>query len=177
MSPSTAITIDQVCPGPSGSAGGDRYAEAVISDFSEHTAEDSGDVELEFIRVAPRIHQRIPNFPLPQAPTKRRSFQETASWEGVVLQTNDEGVIAKLTRRYQDFPAEEAMIPWQEIDNSDRDIVSEGALFSWKVGYLESNGTRLSVSKIEFRKIPNFSTRERTAAQVKAQEYAALFND
>lgn len=177
MSLSTASTIDQPWPGPQGSAGGDRFAEAVISHagFSEHTVQDSGDVDLEATRI-PRIHKRISNFPVPQSPTKRRNFQETASWEGVVLLTNDEGIIAKLSRRYQDFPAEEAMIPWQEIDDSDRILVSEGALFSWKVGYLESNGQRLSVSRIEFRRVPNFSARERFAAQTKAAEYAALFN-
>jgi hypothetical protein len=157
------------------SAGGGRSVEALISHgaATAHTAQEIGFLAPDPIRDIPT---RIKNFPDRGAPAKRRSFQETASWEGVVTQRTDDGIIAKLTRRYQDFPAEEAMIPWLEIDEADRPLAIEGALFSWKVGYLESNGTRLSVSRIEFRKIPNFSVRERTAAQVKAQEYAALFD-
>ncbi|MEZ5303438.1 MAG: hypothetical protein R3F11_22775 [Verrucomicrobiales bacterium] len=95
----------------------------------------------------------------------------------MVTRRTDEGVIAKLSRRYHDFPAEEAMIPWLEIDEADRPIAVEGALFKWKVGYLESNGPRLSVSRIDFQKFPNFSAREQAEARVKAQEYSALFDD
>jgi len=186
MSTSPASTLQQMYSSHLGSAGAasfpmgeTRFADAVVSyiGVSENTAQDFKEPEFERNRIAPRIHQRIPNFPVPQATTKRRTFKETASWEGVVTQVNDEGIIAKLSRRYQDFPAEEAMIPWEEIDQADREIALEGAPFSWKVGYLESNGQRLSVSHIEFRRIPNFTSREQTAAKVKAAEYAALFND
>jgi hypothetical protein len=159
-----------------GSARGGRSVEALVShgESTGHTAQDIGIFAPDPVRS---VATRIKNFPDRETPARRRSFQETASWEGVVTQRTEEGVIAKLTRRYQDFPAEEAMIPWLEIDETDRPLAVEGALFSWKVGYLESNGTRLSVSRIEFRKVPGFSARERSAAQVKAQEYAALFND
>ncbi len=185
MSTSSASTLRQHCPNHLGSAGAasfpmgeDRFADAVVHNLgvSENTAQDSKDLEFGFNRISPRIHQRIPNFPVPQIASKRRSFQETASWEGVVTQVNEEGIIAKLNRRYQDFPAEDAVIPWQEIDQVDRDIALEGAPFSWKVGYLETNGQRLSVSHIEFRRIPNFSVREQSRAKAKAAEYAALFN-
>ncbi len=158
-----------------GSAGGGRFAEALISQ-GENTGQTSPDAShLDSVagRIAPT---RIRDFPVSQAPAKRRSFQETASWEGVVTARTDEGIFAKLSRRYQDFPAEEAMIPWLEIDAADQPLAVEGAIFSWKVGYLESNGQRLSVSRIEFRRIPNFSARERSAAQVTATEYAALFD-
>lgn len=186
MSTSSASTLHQTCPSNHGSAGAAsfpvgeaRFADAVIfnGEVSESTGQDSKDSEFDFNGVAPRFHQRIPNFPVPQMTSKRRSFQETASWEGVVTQVNEEGIMAKLSRRYQDFPAEEAMIPWQEIDQADREIALEGAPFSWKVGYLEINGQRLSVSHIGFRRVPNFSAREQSAAKAKAAEYAALFND
>jgi hypothetical protein len=186
MNLSPVSTLNQLYASHLGSAGAgsfpsgeSRFGDAVISnaEISGQTGQDSNESEFELFGAAPRIHQRISNFPVPQMASKRRSFQETASWEGVVTQVNEEGIIAKLSRRYQDFPAEEAMIPWQEIDQADREIAMEGAPFSWKVGYLESNGQRLSVSHIEFRRIPNFSAREQNAAKAKAAEYAALFND
>jgi len=122
------------------------------------------------------VQRRISNFPVARMEKKRRNFQETSSWEGVVTQVSDEGVIAKLCRRYHNFPAEEALIPWDEIDPADRAIAKEGASFSWKVGYLDI-GQRLSVSHIEFRRTPNFSAREQAAAKLKAAEYSALFHD
>lgn len=175
MNPSTAVNFGLVSPTMEGLAGGGRFAEALISQEGStgQTTRDVGLSAPDPVRMAPT---RIQNFPVRQAPAKRRSFLETASWEGVVTRRTDEGVVAKLSRRYQDFPAEEAMIPWLEIDEADQPLAVEGAIFSWKIGYLESNGQRLSVSRIEFRKIPNYSARERSAAQVKAQEYAALFD-
>jgi hypothetical protein len=166
--------------GPASSPlGEDRFADAVISNSGvpENTLQASKNSEFELNGVSPRLHKRIPNFPVPRVISKRRSFQETVSWEGVVTQVNEGGIIAKLNRRYQDFPAEEAVIPWPEIDPADRDIALEGAPFSWKVGYLKINGQRLSVSHIEFRRIPNFSVREQLKAKVKAAEYADLFDD
>ncbi len=185
MSTSPASTLHRIDPNYFGSAGAAsfpvgeaRFADAVITnvEVSGHTGQYFKESDFELINAAARIHQRIPNFPLPQVKSKRRSFQETASWEGVVTQVNAEGIIAKLSRRYQDFPAEEAEIPWQEIDQADREIAVEGSPFSWKIGYLENNGQRLSVSHIEFRRIPNFTAREQSAAKVKAAEYATLFN-
>jgi hypothetical protein len=120
--------------------------------------------------------RRIRNFPIPTPVAKRRSFKETERWEGRVCQLADEGIVAVLSRRYQDFPAEEAVIPWDEIDAADRELVREGATFSWKVGYLEIEGQRLSVSHIAFRRIPNFSADERAKAAAKATELASLFD-
>jgi len=156
--------------------GGEPFRVDVLiapGDIPEHTAPSGGSLTEVAVRSLPR---RIKGVPRPQVQAKHRSFREAASWEGVVIARADEGIVAKLTRRYQDFPAEEASIPWMEIDEADQPLAVEGALFSWKVGYLESNGQRLSVSKIEFRRTPNFSARERRAAEAKADEYAALFN-
>jgi hypothetical protein len=154
------------------------FADAVISGdlASFDTMQDSKDFGLKPSSTNQRFPRRIKKFPITQVASKRRSFQETASWEGVVIQINEEGIVAKLTKRYQDFPAEEAVIPWQEIDESDHDVALEGAPFSWKVGYLDLNGQRLSVSHIEFGRIRNFTAFEQANAESKAKEYAALFN-
>jgi hypothetical protein len=159
------------------SAGDYDFADAMITDLgnAKNTAsefKDGNSLPVERTHV----QRRISNFPVARMEKKRRNFQETSSWEGVVTQVSDEGVIAKLCRRYQDFPAEEALIPWDEIDPADRPLAKEGASFSWKVGYLDI-GQRLSVSHIEFRRMPNFSAREQAAAMEKAAEYSALFND
>lgn len=153
-----------------------RFGDAVITDpRSKKNGSSSG------VSVAPSsgegpIAARIRNFPIPQATRKRRSFKETDHWEGLVTQVSQKGIVSTLSRRYQDFPAEEALIPWDEIDPADRDLAQEGSTFHWKVGYLEIDGQRLSVSHIEFRRIPNFSSREQSVAKAKAAEYASLFD-
>ena len=130
----------------------------------------------EMVSAEQRIPRRIKNFPIARAATKRRSFRETDSWEGLVTSTSDEGVVATLNRRYQDFPAEEALIPWDEIDEADHALAREGATFQWKVGYLQIEGQQLSISHIEFRRAANFSAREQTNARTKAAAYASLFD-
>ncbi|MCX6876158.1 MAG: hypothetical protein NTW21_20485 [Verrucomicrobia bacterium] len=120
--------------------------------------------------------RRIQGFPIPKSVAKRRYFKETDRWEGRVVHLSAHGIIAVLSCRYQDFPAEEAAIPWDEIDPADRDLVREGATFHWKVGYLEIDGQRFSVSHIEFRHAQNFTPREQATATAKAAEYASLFD-
>lgn len=120
--------------------------------------------------------KRIRGFPIPTPAAKRRYFKETDRWEGRVVHVSGDGIIAVLSRRYQDFPAEEASIPWDEIDAADRDLAHEGATFRWKVGYLEIDGQRLSVSHIEFRRAQNFTAHEQATATAKAAEYTTLFD-
>jgi hypothetical protein len=153
-----------------------RFSDALIS-LQTLVTETVPEIKVSSSDVMLPTQRRIPNFPVPRMDERRRNFQEKASWEGVVIQVKEEGVIAKLSRRYQDFPAEEALIPWGEITPADQSIAKDGATFSWKVGYLEESGQRMTVSKIEFRRIPNFSAREQAAATAKAAEYAALFHD
>lgn len=121
--------------------------------------------------------RRIKNIPIAQAATKRRHFRETDLWIGLVTGVNEEGIIATLSRRYQEFPMEEAIIPWDEIQEFDRDIAKEGATFLWKVGYLQNNGQQLSVSSLEFRRSPNYTARDLEQAANRAVEYASLFQD
>jgi len=161
------------------SSGDTDFADAMIYDPAQNkdTAFEFNGESSSHTQHGSFVRRRIMNFPVARIQKKRRNFRETSSWEGVVTQVSDEGVIAKLCRRYQDFPAEEALIPWGEIDPADQALAKEGAMFSWKVGYLENNGQRLSVSHIEFRRIPSFSARELAAAKMKAAEYSALFHD
>jgi len=152
------------------------YGDAVLTDpRSEASGSSSGGSVASASGETP-VAARIKNFPIPQATRKRRSFRETDRWEGLVTQVTQEGIVATLSRRYQDFPAEEAVIPWDEIDTADHDLTQEGSTFHWKVGYLEIDGQRLSVSHIEFRRVPNFSAREQSAAKAKAAEYTSLFD-
>ena len=153
-----------------------RFSDALIS-LQAQVTDTVPEIKVSSSDVMLPTQRRIRNFPVPRMDERRRNFQEKASWEGVVIQVNGEGIIAKLSRRYQDFPAEEALIPWDEINPVDQSIATEGATFSWKIGYLEDNGQRMTVSSIAFRRIPNFSTREQAAATAKAAEYAALFHD
>ena len=152
------------------------FGEAVVthSPRESNGSSTSGSLAPESVRT--QVASRIKDFPIPQAATKRRSFRETDRWEGLVTHVSESGIVATLSRRYQDFPAEEASIPWDEINSEDRALAQEGSTFHWKVGYLQIDGQQFSVSHIEFRRAPNFSAREKAAAKVRAAEYSSLFD-
>ena len=124
-----------------------------------------------------RVHCGIERYPIARVAGRQRSFRECDKWEGLVTDITDEGIVASLSRRYRDFPAEEAFIPWDEIQSADRPLVRNGATFQLKVGYLQIDGQNLSVTHIEFRRVPNFSPREQSDAVAKAASYASLFDN
>lgn len=113
MSTSPASTLHRIDPNYFGSAGAAsfpvgeaRFADAVITnvEVSWHTGQDFKESDFEFINAAARIHQRIPNFPLPQVKSKRRSFQETASWEGVVPKSMRRALLRSSAGAIRTFP-------------------------------------------------------------------------
>lgn len=118
---------------------------------------------------------RIKDFPLPDPRLRNRYFKEKFAREGVVTSVSEDGFYASLCERYQQVPAEEAFIPFDEVDKGDRNLITEGSKFFWRVGYLVSQGQQYSISHIEFRRSPAYTPKQLEAARAKAQEYASLF--
>ena len=122
----------------------------------------------------------IPWFPVsPRRHPASRSlaFEEAQHWQGQVLEVTADGVFAKLSRRFDDFPSEEAFIPWAEIADSDIPLAVPGALFHLRVGYLKIDHQKLSVSKVTFERNSGFSESAQAEAAHRATEFAELFSN
>jgi hypothetical protein len=106
-------------------------------------------------------------------------FQALKRWEGVVVAVNGEDFMARLHNL--DNPSEydvEAVIPVDEITESDKVQLEIGAVFYWTIGYrIETYGQKSSVSTIRFRRLPVWTAQDRKRLRKLASEYDAFFDD
>jgi hypothetical protein len=105
-------------------------------------------------------------------------FHALKRWEGVVVGINDTEFVSRLNNL--DNAAEyqiEAVIPFEEITDSDRDLVQVGAVFYWTIGYRIEPGQKRSVSTIRFRRLPAWTTNDRQRLNQLTSEYDAIFED
>lgn len=108
----------------------------------------------------------------PDAP--KDAFHALQRWEGVVTTIDEETFVARLTDLTSESPDEEVELPLSDIPNDDEDLLGEGAVFYWAIGYRdEASGQRQRVSALRFRRLPVWSTSELRAAQERAVEVAA----
>ncbi len=66
-------------------------------------------------------------------PQLRESFQALQKWEGYVLDVLEETFLARLTRIRGEGHDQEAEIYLQEVDQSDRHLITPGAVFYWSI--------------------------------------------
>lgn len=102
------------------------------------------------IAVMPRRLRRMERITTP-------TLSRLQEWEGYVVDVRQDGFTARLT----DLTAaaaheeEEAFIPMAEVADSDTELVAEGGVFRWVIGYERSpSGTKKRVSQIVFRRLP-----------------------
>ncbi len=108
----------------------------------------------------------------PDAP--RDAFHALQRWEGVVTMIEDETFVARLTDLTHEGSDEEVELPLSDIPNDDEDLLEEGAVFYWAIGYRdEASGQRQRVSTLRFRRLPVWSTSELRAARERAVEVGA----
>lgn len=110
---------------------------------------------------------------LKELPTRSRlgTFQALQRWEGVVLDVGSDVFKATVIDLTATMSDKEAEIPLEEISPSDRDLVVEGAVFYWSIGYLDGpSGQRTRESIIRFRRLPAWSSQELEDAQQRADK-------
>jgi hypothetical protein len=110
----------------------------------------------------------------------KRGFAPVYQWEGVVEEVNGEGFRARL-RPFEKGQADASRIEYADFeyddlaDDSDHDLVTEGAVFYWTVGKSRNPaGTYTNTSLVRFRRLP-----PPTAHQIReaGREAAALIAD
>ena len=98
-------------------------------------------------------------------------------WECVVIECHDQSFRAQATDKTKpDNPDEFVDFTIEEVDINDRELIAEGAVFYWYIGYRDENGAPREVfSRLKFRRLPPWTKEEIEAANKKGQEYADLF--
>lgn len=89
-------------------------------------------------------------------------YVELQEFDGKVLDINaEEGVFAaELTNKHNSEEVFRAEFDIDDIDKGDKDLFKQGALFIWKVGKEENNGTQQKISQIVFRRLPSWWSKD-----------------
>lgn len=102
-------------------------------------------------------------------------------WEGQVLSIHpDEGVfIAALTdmTAKESIETEEAEFPISDLSDSDSQLLEEGAIFRWIIGYEYRGTQRRRFSRTSFRNLPQWNEAELLAADKEAERLNAIEYD
>lgn len=115
-----------------------------------------------------------PVFPTPARRPDTGHFVILQRWEGIVLEIRTDTFVALLVDKSGTRADEEAEIPIEELSRPDLDLLAEGAVFYWGVGYLDRpSGQRTRESMIRFRRLPAWSTKELTDAVARAEDLHA----
>jgi hypothetical protein len=110
----------------------------------------------------------------------KRGFMPVYQWEGVVEEVNGSGFRARL-QPFEDGRADHWRVEYADFayddlaDESDRDLVQEGAVFYWTVGRSRNAaGTYTNTSLVRFRRLPPSTPYETREA---SREAEALLSD
>jgi hypothetical protein len=93
------------------------------------------------------------------------------SWEGTVLEVEDDSFVARLIDVNGEHLDEEVSLATEELCDFDLELLEPGAIFYWTIGYrYQLGGARERVSRIRLRRLPAWTksqldeARERAAA-------------
>jgi len=116
---------------------------------------------------------------IPSPQETRYSFSVLQEWEGYVVSISDETFTARLTdvTRNCTIEDEEADFPLDDLEDADRLRISPGSIFRWVIGYRRSpGGTKDRSSRIVFRNLPAWTTKEIEKNRHDATEWASQLN-
>jgi len=81
----------------------------------------------------------------------KSGFTYDFKWEGVVLQINEDSIVSRLIESSTN-EEDELILPLSKVSKDDINLLEEGALFNFYVGYSNSNGTIKKADVIKFRR-------------------------
>jgi hypothetical protein len=112
----------------------------------------------------------------PPAPveTPRGALIPLQKWEGVVLAVREDTFVARIVDQAGEHPDEEIELPKDELSPFEEDLLEQGAVFYWTIGYRQRlpRGQRERVSLIRLRRLPAWSRAELASARDRAEELA-----
>lgn len=96
-----------------------------------------------------------------RAPPFQISFVAEQEWEGYVTEVNGEEFKAHLIDLSETDIEETAEFSINEVSSIHKELVKEGAIFRWSIGYERiRGGTKRKVSSIIFRRLPAWTKRD-----------------
>lgn len=127
-------------------------------------------LDKETINFIEQINNPIPTYPIIKK-DRQDSFISIQKWEGTVLKRIKESFLARLIDLTNDGPDEEVELPIAEVSEEDLNLIEQGAIFYWNIGYLDKkSGQRTRASVIRFRRLPMWTQKEIEAAQKEADQ-------
>lgn len=139
--------------------------------------------------ISPSDGLRLFEQSVPLAPLERDRFQHMQVestlqvrqlWEGVVTDVNFEN--EEFTARLHNITTpgdyeREVTLDMQEVSANDRDLMREGGIFQWMIGYRRKTfGQMERVSAIVFRRLPVWYEEDITNAHREGEALAAAFS-
>lgn len=113
----------------------------------------------------------LPQYEMPQIP--RYSFTAVQEWEGTVESVDEEKLTARLvdvTGGIAKSEEELAVIPLVEVQESDMELVRNGAVFRLAVGYQKSGtGNHKRIANLVFRRLPLWTRKDLVEADAAAE--------
>lgn len=119
------------------------------------------------------VYEMVRNLPVE---ANKRPFQDRfvalQEWEGSVVEVYEDRFVARLTDMTDETNAqEEAVFYVDELRKDDVQLLREGAIFRWVVGYhYERGGTKRRSSQIVFRRLPVWTKSQLQRADTRAEE-------
>lgn len=116
--------------------------------------------------------------------TPYKSVQEGALakviqiWEGTVLSVDHQRAVmtVKLTDRNDQIVDHTADIELQWVDDQDRDLLRDGAVFYWTLFKETKRGSVRNTEKIRFRRLPSWNKAQLDAIKEDATKLSAKFS-
>jgi hypothetical protein len=81
-------------------------------------------------------------------------------YEGFVTARSEDSFSARLFENHSDYPVVEAEFDLEELSETDRKLVVEGAAMVWTIGYAYDGNTRKRESLIYLRRLPAWNDKE-----------------
>jgi len=91
-------------------------------------------------------------------------------YEGFVTARHNGSFSARLSENSSDYPVVEADFDLEELSETDRELVVEGAPLVWTIGYRYEGNTRKRESVIYLRRLPPWSAKEIEQGKTAAEE-------
>ncbi len=148
-----------------------RYPQMEAADLSPLTGSEQSDPQLA--KVVELLPPRPPQNPSP-------TLYAIQEWEGYVTEIRDEDITANLldVTAGAAYAGEEAVIPLEELSETDVAKLQLGSVFRWVIGYSRSVvGTKERVSRIVFRDLPAFTKKDVQEAEEWARKTRAVFDE
>lgn len=142
--------------------------------------EPGSDDETGLPRSVLRLGDRRPG--MPRTKSNAAYFLPIERWEGYVSAIGEESFQAQLLSLTQGGPEEFAEFELVDISPGDRELLVEGAVFYWSVGYhISETRQRMKASVVKFRRLPAWQERDmnelRDRARVLAEQFGSRDND